>query len=305
MQFSPDSPSGFNEDRQGTFDMKGMTPNTRFPAMTASISNSQSNFGQPYSQDQYSKQSASPAVQTQSAYTPSATQLPQGSGASSSQPIQYQQHRATSQSSGYAQNPQATSRGAGAGSFYNPPKPAEVFHLNEAVHGPIPEEVRQQFQTDEHGRVLFFTAPPLDPLPPVQPGQALGHSLKFLAAKSRRQALIKRKHEDIQRLAEESARKARASEEAFLRNERDTLLKVGLERLSEQMLDGTEAIYRSLYGDQWEEGMRSEMDRLKVVQEEERMKRAALAASKRMKQERETVLLDSPKRFVDDWEPYY
>ena len=48
----------------------------------------------------------------------------------------------------------------------------ETFVMSDAANATIPAEIRQQFQTDEQGRVLFFMTPPVDHFPTVQPETA-------------------------------------------------------------------------------------------------------------------------------------
>lgn len=78
------------------------------------------------------------------------------------------------------------------GNMYNPPRPPEVYTLPDNLHDALPAEVRHSFQHDSAGRVLFFTAPPLDrPHKGVSNDSAgLGHSIKYLA--SREQWLVDR-----------------------------------------------------------------------------------------------------------------
>ncbi|XP_044717589.1 bromodomain-containing protein [Hirsutella rhossiliensis] len=45
---------------------------------------------------------------------------------------------------------------------YNPPRPPEVYTLTDGANDALPTALRQGFQHDDAGRVLFFTAPPLD-----------------------------------------------------------------------------------------------------------------------------------------------
>jgi chromatin structure-remodeling complex subunit RSC1/2 len=71
------------------------------------------------------------------------------------------------------------------GNIYNPPRPPEVYTLSDVVNDAIPAVFRERFQSDESGRVLFFTAPPQDR---TQHGLStesggLGHSARFLAGR--------------------------------------------------------------------------------------------------------------------------
>lgn len=96
---------------------------------------------------------------------------------------------------------------------YNAPRAPEVYTLADNVDAAIPKEVREQFQQDEQGRVLFFTAPPLSRptagsgTPGVSEQYAgLGHSVSHLAT--------------IRQLREERARKRKERDEAIAREKR-------------------------------------------------------------------------------------
>ncbi|VUC34553.1 unnamed protein product [Clonostachys rosea] len=69
--------------------------------------------------------------------------------------------------------------------MYNPPRPPEVYTLLDPVNDALPVELRKQFLHDGNGRVLFFTAPPLDrPSNGLSPESAkLGHSARYLAGR--------------------------------------------------------------------------------------------------------------------------
>ncbi|GJC99853.1 chromatin structure-remodeling complex protein RSC2 [Colletotrichum higginsianum] len=66
---------------------------------------------------------------------------------------------------------------------YNLPRPPEVFTLPDAINDQIPEEVRSRYNRDEHGRIFFFTTPPVArPEHGLAPENAnSGHSLAYLA----------------------------------------------------------------------------------------------------------------------------
>jgi chromatin structure-remodeling complex subunit RSC1/2 len=82
---------------------------------------------------------------------------------------------------------------------YRDPPPIEVYTLPDAANLSIPAELRDQFQQDDTGRVLFFTAPPVS----VDPPEPLrrGHSVRYLAERARRADLLtnKRKERDAQK----------------------------------------------------------------------------------------------------------
>lgn len=82
--------------------------------------------------------------------------------------------------------------------MYNPPRPPEVYTLPDNVNEGLPETVRRQFQHDDAGRVLFFSAAPLDRscggLSPESAG--LGHSAKYLAGREMWLAEREKKRKD-------------------------------------------------------------------------------------------------------------
>jgi chromatin structure-remodeling complex subunit RSC1/2 len=93
---------------------------------------------------------------------------------------------------------------------YNPPRPIEVYTLDTATNTAIPQEIRDQFQRDEFGRVLFFTQPPLSRAHCglSHESASLGHSLRYLADRSRHaeDRRAKRKARDELRKEEEKKR---------------------------------------------------------------------------------------------------
>lgn len=50
---------------------------------------------------------------------------------------------------------------ANPSNMYNPPRAPEVYTLSADADAAIPKEVKEQFQCDENGRLLWFTAPPV------------------------------------------------------------------------------------------------------------------------------------------------
>lgn len=80
---------------------------------------------------------------------------------------------------------QTPSNGPPHTNMYNPPRPPEVYTLPDNVNEVLAPELRQQFQHDDSGRVLFFTAPPFDRshkgISPASAG--LGHSARYLAGR--------------------------------------------------------------------------------------------------------------------------
>jgi chromatin structure-remodeling complex subunit RSC1/2 len=135
---------------------------------------------------------------------------------------------------------------------YNPnaPRPVEVFHLSDAANAAIPEDIRHQFHCDDQGRVLFFSAPPVDYIPPST--QNLGHSLKYLAAKEEHQKKVeerKRKLADEKTEREETAKRHRANLETALAERVEGLTGKACETLVERIVAGTGELNDSLRGE--------------------------------------------------------
>lgn len=126
------------------------------------------------------------------------------------------QHGANTTTHGYNQHlgmsqggrPPMTPQG---GSMYNPPRPPEVYTLPDPIQEALPAELREDLQRDQYGRVLFFTAPPLDrTYNGIAPeSAALGHSAKYLAGRQEwlAERERKRKQRDEEELNQENAKR--------------------------------------------------------------------------------------------------
>jgi chromatin structure-remodeling complex subunit RSC1/2 len=133
---------------------------------------------------------------------------------------------------------------------YNPnaPRPVEVFHLSDAANAAIPEDIRDQFHCDDHGRVLFFSAPPVDFIPSSK--QKLGHSLKYLATKEEHQKKVeerKRKLADERMEREDAAKRQRAAVESELAGRAEALTGKAVETLVQRIVTGTDQLYGYLH----------------------------------------------------------
>lgn len=136
---------------------------------------------------------------------------------------------------------------------YSDPRPIEVYTLPEQANLSIPKEVREQYQRDEFGRVLFFTTPPVTTTSASMSaedggGGVSGHSVRYLAAKARREEVVQkaRKDAELQRHKEEERVAKRAKlESSQQQTERDDLAALKKEalgvlerQLAEGILDG-------------------------------------------------------------------
>jgi chromatin structure-remodeling complex subunit RSC1/2 len=102
------------------------------------------------------------------------------------------------------------------GNAYNPPRPPEVYTLPDNLNDALPPDIRHGFQHDEAGRVLFFTAPPLErPHKGLSATSAgLGHSVKYLAGREEWLASRERKRKERDERETLSSHKRSASAEA-------------------------------------------------------------------------------------------
>lgn len=146
------------------------------------------------------------------------------------------------------------------------PPPIEVWSLSDSANGSIPEDVRSQFQCDEAGKILFFTAPPAASEPRTQ----LGHTAKYLAYKSKREEMLreKRKADACNEGGEGGARKRVKSEELLGLQERvkEQARLTALEVMEDALADATVAEFRAVYGGGWKEAMERELQELERKQ---------------------------------------
>lgn len=210
------------------------------------------------------------------------------------------------------------------------PRPSEVFRLPENANLLIPEEIRDQFQQDEHGHVLFFAAPPMDVLPPAKPGSLVGHSAKYLAAKLRDKLAAADKRKAVTLLPPNGVNgddtlghhvskkpKQDHSEGADHDDDNDDSDEVTLERKIadtkrdamqlwiQQMRNSTDRIYQDLYGEHWEEGKKLEAAKLAAAQQQQQARSAQLETSRVQRAEREKVDLVVNGIFKDDYDQRY
>jgi len=188
--------------------------------------------------------------------------------------------------------------------------PDEVFHLSDTANAAIPADIRAQFQTDEHDRVLFFTKPPLDVLPPTNPPI---HSLKYVAAKLRRQkaereeleATMKLPIQEQMRLSQEHHIKRIKLEEESAAETVQMLEDNAMLAMAKWLDEGTDVIYKREWGNLWQEA--KELDRINLIkaQAEEQELQRKLAESARKRKFKEFIPITNKGPFLDDFDPRY
>ncbi|KAL2185938.1 hypothetical protein L209DRAFT_754425 [Thermothelomyces heterothallicus CBS 203.75] len=147
---------------------------------------------------------------------------------------------------------------ANTGHVYNVPRAPEVYTLADPVDAAIPADVREQFQRDEQGRVLFFTAPPLNrPANGVAEQYAgLGHSVRHLASiselraerarkRKERDEALAREQEANKKLAASRERQAQRRQEDERKSQADALEKF-LVAWAAEIDRGTKTIHEAL-----------------------------------------------------------
>jgi chromatin structure-remodeling complex subunit RSC1/2 len=164
--------------------------------------------------------------------------------------------------------------------------------LNDHANLSIPQEIREQFQRDEKGRVLFFTAPPLNVDQPLtKDGRALGHSARYLAAKAKKDALraAKRKAEETGAVDREAAaKKAKTDEEQKFKQAVSELGTKALQALEDQLAAATKSELEASFNGRTKEGLAKLLDQLTETQR--------VAMQKHMERELHTLEREEGKR---------
>ena len=195
------------------------------------------------------------------------TQPLQANNINSSHSATHQDHYSTPQSRYTQAAPAHRSTTAAVPGYSNAPRSIEVYHLPESANAAIPPDVRKQFQRDDKGNILFFTTPPIDVLPPLNEGSAVGHTAKYLANKLRRKIALKEQRKAAglaEDLEEPITKKPKLVSPAPSQEEVEALRDKGIMVLVDQINQGTEQIYKDIYGDQWEDGLKYEQGKLLV-----------------------------------------
>ena len=153
----------------------------------------------------------------------------------------------------------------------------------------------------------------MDTLPPTKPHSAIGHTAKYLAEKIRRKKALKERRDVETPLAEEEkealhlAKKVKYDGDGDLQQQINDLTVKALWMWNEQMQEGTDSIYQSIYGQHWEEGKKHEMDKLARVQADERKRKAELATTRGQSNSWDAAKASCSDTgiYKDDWDPRF
>lgn len=171
---------------------------------------------------------------------------------------------------------------------YKAPPPVEVYTLNDHANASIPQHIREQFQRDEKGRVLFFTAPPLNVSQPLTThGKPLGHSAAYLAARARRaQAKAAKRSAPAAPAPDRDApaKRPRTTDTTALHHAIRDLGARALDALQDQLAAATKTDLQRLCPDDTAAGVDRALDRLLAVQDRARAKHVQRARSVRRRE---------------------
>lgn len=174
---------------------------------------------------------------------------------------------------------------------YRAPPHVEVYTLPDAANLSIPAEVREQYQRDEYGRVLFFTAPPVTVDQPES--LARGHSIRYLAEKARRKEVVEKKRKERQAQHEEevrAAKKARVDSAQKLASEIEHMQRQALQVLEKQLAT---SVAREVDDE--------DLEALAQAQKAAEEQKAARDANEKMRTAMRSIKLGS-NFFADDWD---
>lgn len=285
-----------------------MAPTPARPAMQMPAARSSHTPAQPQS---YAQHSASPAPMPSLHRVPS-TQSAAFSPATPHQPSAMPLPRTASHPSTYAAPPPpippppssshlSTHNGRPS---YRDPAPIEVYTLPDSANASIPPEIRNQFQRDDQGRVLFFTTPPVQlATAPNDSTAQLGHSLAYLAEKSRREEETskKRKAYEQQKLEQQASKKLkRIKLAAAAQMDLAGQQKVALKMLEDHLIGNIALEMKVMYGEEgMQEGLDHMLDSLKKDQALAEQRRILMAKNKAERENDKVSLVSRHPMFED------
>ena len=153
-------------------------------------------------------------------------------------------------------------------------------------------------------------------MPPYKPGSAIGHTARYLADKIRAKKAAqqeKRKAEDPLDKEDDHPLHAvkrvhKDTGETISPDHIEDLKIQALKQWTEQMQPGTDAIYRRLYGQHWEEGKKYELEKLSQKQAEHKRQQAELEAAhpdRSSKWKKSHAAVTDSGIYRDDYDPRY
>lgn len=151
-------------------------------------------------------------------------------------------------------------------------------------------------------------------MPPVKPGSAIGHTARYLADKirARKASQEKRKAERLLDTEEDqlhhAAKRVRQGTEEVTPQQIEDLKVKALKVWTEQIPAGTDNIYKKLYGQDWEEGKKYELEKLAQKQAEHKRRQEefeAAHADRLSSWEKAHHAVTDSGIYKDDYDPRY
>ncbi|MCJ1308669.1 hypothetical protein MMC25_002322 [Agyrium rufum] len=185
----------------------------------------------------------------------------------------------------------------------------EVYMLSDTANASIPDDIRSQFHVDEKGHVLFFTTPPLDTLgSDYKPGDAVGHSLNYMATKIRRKEALaqKRKMEEVTLLMESAEKKRlKREDEETVKAEVAKLADRAFDALKDQIEGGNEVLWKSVFGKEWQVGREVVLEEQEKRRKEWMLRQRKAEDEERRRKDAYKVSLRRAAVFLDDGDPRF
>jgi chromatin structure-remodeling complex subunit RSC1/2 len=154
----------------------------------------------------------------------------------------------------------------------------ETYVLSDAANASIPKEIRDQFPTDDQGRLLVFTQPPLD-IQHIVSGSTqaertrpLEHTEKYMKALAVRKRKLEEEHTvaadvDGELRSSSQPKQAKIGEgstqsvgNAHKEMSSEEIRERATDLLSEKMKHTTSREYQAQYGDDWRKVLLADLD---------------------------------------------
>ena len=227
-------------------------------------------------------------------YQPSTPQQPQAMPPRPIQPPQPSYH--PSPSHGIPPVPQAPYAPRPPSANYRDPPPVEVYTLPDAANLSIPFAIREQYQRDDFGHVLFFTVPPVAATKQDRAGSARGHSVRYLAEKARRAEMAaNKKHRLLDNAPdgiEAHPRKIeRLASDQDEQNELQRIQRQAIDMMNRQLADSVRADFTD-----------DDFRALSQMQLTTEQRNSAAEESEKRRMEKRKIVLKN-EFFADDWDP--
>lgn len=153
----------------------------------------------------------------------------------------------------------------------------EAYVLSDSANSSIPKEIRDQFPTDDQGRLLFFTQPPLDTRhivtgsTPTEKAQPLQHSEQYMKALAvRKRKIEEQRSEGVIGNGDAASPKSKQAKvnEADVKATQYQYFEIPPEQikerttalLTEQVKHATYNEYQTNYEDDWKKVLLADLD---------------------------------------------